>query len=93
MDIVWIGYLAGILTTLSFVPQVIRAFRTRHCEDLSWAWLFVFQTGLFLWFVYGVILKNWPMILSNSITMSLCFALMVMKARYKAQQAKSAVRT
>jgi MtN3 and saliva related transmembrane protein len=86
-----IGYIAGFLTTLSFVPQVLRAYRTRHCEDLSWAWLFVFQTGLGLWFLYGVILRNWPMILSNSITMSLCFGLMFMKSRYKPKQVKSAV--
>lgn len=92
MDIALFGYIAGFLTTLSFVPQVVRAFRTKHCEDLSWAWLFVFQTGLCLWFIYGLILHNWPMILSNSITMLLCFALMTMKARYKRERAKSTAR-
>jgi len=93
MNIEWLGYLAGFCTTLSFVPQVMRAFRTRHCDDLSWAWLFVFQCGLACWFIYGLILTNWPMILANSITMSMCFVLMGMKARYQGRQAKSAVRT
>ena len=93
MNVSIFGYVAGFLTTLSFIPQVARAYRTRHCEDLSWAWLFVFQTGLGLWFLYGVILHNWPMILSNSITMSLCFALMVMKARYASERTSLAARS
>ncbi len=92
MNYVYIGYAAGFLTTLSFVPQVLKVFKSRHCEDLSWAWLAAFQTGLALWFVYGVILVNWPMILSNGITMSLCFILMGMKARFAAAKARSAAR-
>jgi MtN3 and saliva related transmembrane protein len=83
MNFAFLGYAAGFLTTVSFLPQVVRAFRTRSCQDLSWTWLVVFAVGLLLWLLYGVILKNWPMILANSITVALCFALMWMKRSYR----------
>jgi len=77
-----IGYVAGTLTTLSFVPQVARAVRTRQTADIAWGWLIVFQLGLGLWLAYGLVLHNWPMILANSVTMSLCALLMLTKYRY-----------
>jgi MtN3 and saliva related transmembrane protein len=83
MTITTIGYVAGFLTTLSFVPQVIRAYRTRSVNDLSWVWLSVFMAGLLGWLTYGLILRDWPMILANTITISLCVVLMYMKARYR----------
>jgi MtN3 and saliva related transmembrane protein len=83
MDFALIGYTAGFLTTFSFLPQVIKAYRTRSCADLSWPWLVVFVVGLSLWLTYGVILKNWPMILANSITLSFCFVLVWLKFRYE----------
>ena len=85
-----IGYLAGSLTTLSFVPQVARAWRARQTDDLAWGWLIIFEFGLGLWFAYGVILHNWPMILANFITMTLCSLLMLMKYRYSKSPARVA---
>lgn len=83
MTITMIGYAAGFLTTIAFVPQVVRAFRTRSVDDLSWIWLLLFMTGLGMWLTYGLVLNNWPMILANSITITLCFVLIFMKVRYR----------
>jgi len=77
-----IGYIAGSCTTISFVPQVLRAWRTRHTDDLAWGWIIAFAMGLALWLVYGVVLHDWPMILANSVTLSLCAALSLMKLRF-----------
>jgi len=77
-----IGYMAGFCTTASFVPQVIRAWRTRHTDDLAWGWLIIFECGLALWLSYGVLLHDWPMIFANTITISLCSALMAMKVKF-----------
>jgi MtN3 and saliva related transmembrane protein len=82
MKFVVIGYMAGFCTTLSFVPQVARAWRTRSAEDFAWAWLIIFQLGLVLWLVYGIVLHDWPMIFANSITISLCSTLLLMKVRF-----------
>lgn len=85
MDFTFIGYIAGFMTTGSFLPQVLRAYRTRSCRDLSWPWLLVFIGGLLLWLVYGLVLHNWPMILANAVTLAFCFALAWMKVRYHPQ--------
>ncbi|HVZ16606.1 MAG TPA: SemiSWEET transporter [Terriglobales bacterium] len=77
-----IGYAAGFCTTISFVPQVVRAWRTRHADDIAWGWLIIFEVGLGLWLTYGVIVHNWPMILANSVTLTLCTMLIVMKYRF-----------
>lgn len=73
-----IGYVAGTLTTLAFIPQVIHVFRTRSSEDLSWWWLSMSVAGIFLWMLYGVTIRNYPMTLFNVITLlligSICFA-------------------
>jgi len=90
MDVATIGYLAGFCTTASFVPQVIRAWRTRHTDDLAWGWLIVFECGLALWLTYGIVLHDWPMILANTLTISLCSSLMVMKVRFSRPAAKLA---
>ena len=76
------GYLAGFCTTVSFIPQVVRAWHTRHTDDLAWGWLVIFAMGLSLWLVYGLLLHNWPMIFANVVTLCLCGALMLMKLRF-----------
>jgi MtN3 and saliva related transmembrane protein len=79
MDFVFVGYAAGFLTTASFIPQVVRAYRTRSCHDLSWPWLMFFSVGLALWISYGVHHHEWPIILANAFTLALCGVLMTMK--------------
>ena len=83
-----IGYIAGFCTTISFVPQVLRAWRTRHTDDLAWGWLIAFGFGVTFWLIYGLVLTDWPMILANSVTLSLCLALMLMKLRFDSPAAK-----
>ncbi|ABF43699.1 conserved hypothetical protein [Candidatus Koribacter versatilis Ellin345] len=77
-----VGYIAGTLTTASFLPQVWHSFRSRSCRDLSYAMLFVMGTGTALWAIYGVMLQRWPIILPNSITFGLICTLIGMKASY-----------
>ena len=76
-----IGLAAGTLTTLSFVPQVIRAWRTRSVNDLSMEMLVTFNVGVALWTVYGIALGEFPIILTNSITLGLALTLLVFKLR------------
>ncbi len=78
----FLGYLAGTLTTLAFLPQVIHTYQTKSARDFSWKMLISFNTGLLLWFIYGIYLHSWPMILANSITMGLQGFIIAMKLRY-----------
>lgn len=80
--IVLIGYVAGILTTLSFVPQVIRAWKLKEMRDLSLAMLLLFALGVLLWTFYGVWTGSMPIIAANVITFILILILLWMKIKY-----------
>lgn len=78
-----LGFIAGALTTLSFVPQVHKAWRTRRCEDLSYGMLLTFGCGVVLWLIYGLLLRAAPIIVANAVTLTLIVVLLVMKSRYR----------
>ena len=59
-SITFFGFVAGTLTTLSFLPQVHKAWRTKRCDDLSMGMLLSFGAGVCLWLVYGLILRASP---------------------------------
>lgn len=61
-----IGTIAGVLTSIAMVPQLIKVIKEKNVEDISGLMLGVLITGLSLWVVYGIIKMEWPIILSNS---------------------------
>ena len=79
----WIGYLAALLTTLSFVPQAWLTFRTRDVSGISLGMYAVFAVGVALWLAYGLLLDAWPIVLANAITLVLALAILAMKLRYR----------
>ncbi len=79
----FIGYLAAILTTCSFVPQAWHTFRTRDVRGISLGMYLVFAVGVSLWLAYGVLLAAWPIVVANSITLTLALAILAMKVRYR----------
>lgn len=81
--IVIIGYVAGALTTLSFVPQVIKAWKMRETRDLSLAMLVLFAVGVILWTLYGIWVESLPIIAANVITFALILVLLGLKLWYK----------
>jgi MtN3 and saliva related transmembrane protein len=81
----FLGFVAGTLTTISFIPQVLHAWRSKRCDDLSWAMLLTFSAGVVLWLVYGLRLWAMPVILANAVTFALLLIIMVMKIRYAAR--------
>ncbi|MCA9754840.1 MAG: SemiSWEET transporter [Candidatus Eisenbacteria bacterium] len=76
-----IGSIAGALTTFAFLPQVIQTWRTRSAGDLSIAWLATFSAGVLLWAAYGFVLRSWPIIATNVLTLMLVSSLTVIKVR------------
>lgn len=77
-----IGFAAGTLTTVSFLPQVLKTFRTKRCDDLSLGMLLAFSTGVCLWLVYGIFLRSAPIMAANAVTLAILAPLLVMKLRY-----------
>ncbi|HXB22235.1 MAG TPA: SemiSWEET transporter [Candidatus Solibacter sp.] len=78
-----IGFIAGILTTISFVPQVHKAWSSKRCDDLSYAMLVTFGLGVVLWLIYGLLVHAPPIIVANAVTLTLIVTLLVMKSRYR----------
>jgi len=79
----WIGYAAAFLTTCSFVPQAWLTFRTRDVSGISLGMYTAFTAGVGLWLLYGVLLSAWPIVLANTITLTLACAILAMKLRYR----------
>lgn len=77
-----LGFVAGALTTLSFVPQVHKAWSTKSCGDLSLSMLLAFGAGVALWLVYGLVLHAAPIIVANLVTLALILVLLFLKVRY-----------
>lgn len=78
----YVGSTAGALTTFAFLPQVIKVWRTRCADDLSFLTFAVFCLGVALWMAYGVLIASPPLIVTNAITFVLALALVVMKIAF-----------
>ena len=74
-----LGFLAGTLTALAFLPQVIKTWRTRSTGDLSVAMLLAQSSGVALWIVYGVAIDSLPIILANTVTLTFTVILLAFK--------------
>ena len=78
-----IGLIAAAITTVSFVPQVYKTWKSKSVESLSLTMYIAFFIGIVLWLIYGIHLNSLPMILANSITAVLALMLIIFKFRYK----------
>lgn len=78
-----LGGLAGLCTTLAFVPQVSRTWSTRSADDISLGMLAIYVTGNLLWLLYGMALGDWPIIAANAATLALAGSILYFKLRYR----------
>jgi MtN3 and saliva related transmembrane protein len=78
-----VGMLAGTLTTISFLPQLVAVYRTKSAHDISYGYLLTFAFGVVLWLSYGILLRALPIILANAITLTLIVLILGLKIRYR----------
>lgn len=84
MDLITIlGLTAATLTTFSFLPQMIKTWQTKSAKDVSFVMLITFNTGIFLWLIYGISLKSLPIILANSATLIFNLIILRLKIKYR----------
>ena len=76
------GYFAAILTTLAFIPQLIKTIKTKKAEDVSLITLVMFLTGVAAWIVYGIKISSKPILIANSVTFLLNFLILIFKLIY-----------
>jgi len=77
-----IGMIAGTLTTIAFVPQVWRVWKTRSTRDISLGMYLVFTAGVACWLAYGLMLGAWPIIVANIVTLGLTGTVLALKLRH-----------
>ncbi|MGM3305340.1 SemiSWEET transporter [Anabaena sp. WFMT] len=78
-----LGFAAGLLTTIAFLPQMFQTWKTKSAKDVSFVMLITFMTGLFLWLIYGIILGAVPIIMANGITLFFNFIILWLKIKYR----------
>ncbi|MBI2624970.1 MAG: SemiSWEET transporter [Candidatus Nealsonbacteria bacterium] len=77
-----LGFLAAILTTSSFVPQVIKTVKTKTTKDISLPMYAIITAGSLLWLIYGLMIKNLPIMIANLISLCLIITVLVFKIRH-----------
>ena len=78
-----LGLVAGTLTTLAFLPQLLKIWQTKSAKDISFNTLIIFNIGIFLWLIYGIYLNALPIILANLFTLIFNMIIVWLKIRYK----------
>ena len=78
-----LGYAAGFLTTIAFIPQAVKIWKTRSADDVSLPTFIAFTIGVALWLAYGLVVKEPPMILWNGVTLVFAAAILVMKLKFR----------
>lgn len=63
-----IGALAGVLTTIAIIPQIVKALKTKQVDDISPLFLSILIIGLGLWVLYGLLIVDIPIILTNGVS-------------------------
>ncbi len=78
-----IGLIAGAITTASFLPQVIKIWKTKSTRDLSLGMFIFISLGMGLWIVYGLLINSLPVIVANLVSLALCLTIIAFKIKYK----------
>jgi len=91
MNILHLGLLAGILTSCAVIPQIYRAFRTRQVRDISVWQPVLLVVGMSLWLLYGIMIRDVPLIAANIFSITCNLMLITMKLYYAENRVSSKI--
>lgn len=84
MDLITVlGLVAGALTTIAFLPQLFKTWKSKSAKDVSLETLAIFSLGVFLWLIYGIYLQALPIILANLLTLIFNLIILRLKIKYR----------
>lgn len=84
-----IGILAGIFTSISMIPQLIKVIKDKEVKNISWSMITVMLIGVTLWVLYGVLKLEWPIILSNVFSFLVNTTLLIFYLIYKKEDSNT----
>ena len=79
----YLGFIAGFLTTIAFLPQVLKVWSSKSTRDISLSMFIIFTTGVTLWLIYGIIIDDTALIFANAITLMLSILILIAKMIFK----------
>ena len=82
MNVDIFGYLAAVLTTSAFLPQLIKTLKIKKADDVSLTTLIMFISGVFSWIIYGYKISSTPILIANSITLILNLMILISKVYF-----------
>jgi MtN3 and saliva related transmembrane protein len=80
-----LGLSAGAFTTIAFLPQVLKTWKSRSAKDLSLGMFSFFCVGVAMWLAYGILVRDIPVIAANLLTLILASMLLFFKLKFKEQ--------
>jgi len=79
----YIGFFAAFCTTIAFLPQAIKVYKSKSTKDISLYMFLIFTIGVLSWLIYGIIISDLPLIFANAVTLILSFFILIYKIKYK----------
>ena len=76
-----VGYIAAAFTTIAYLPQAVKVYKTRRTNDISLGMFTLMSVGVFLWFIYGIMIGSLPVMAANFVTFLLSIYIFIMKVR------------
>ncbi|MGC9504972.1 SemiSWEET transporter [Baaleninema sp.] len=86
-DTTVLGLLAGTMTTMAYLPQLVKTWKSKSADDISWSMLVTLCLGILLWLVYGTSVQDLPVICANVVTLMLSSAILGLKIHYRVRRA------
>jgi len=77
----YLGYLAAFCTTIAFIPQAIKVYKSKHTKDISLGMFSLLNAGFVLWLWYGILILSYPIIIANAITIVIAVYIFITKLR------------
>jgi MtN3 and saliva related transmembrane protein len=74
---------AAICTTISFIPQALKTLKTKQTKDLSLSMYSMFTIGIVLWLIYGILVRDIPLMVANVITLVFTSMILILKIKHK----------
>ena len=83
MDMVWLGFIAGTITSAGFIPQLLKGYNTKKMDDVSYFMPLILAIGMMLWLIYGIYRTDLAIIAANIFGISCNILLIIMKKYYE----------
>jgi len=77
----YLGYFAAFCTTIAFIPQALKVYKTKHTKDISLGMFSLLNAGFILWLWYGILIISYPIIIANSVTIVIAAYIFVLKIK------------